>query len=361
MVSFLSTQPDFSSLAEVAVLPDPTIDQAIYRCQNVTDDDKQWECYLRSLALAGVRHWLEAGSIPVTIRVDDPHPATPASCLHVNGVRVGVAIASSLPLEAIAISQSAIQGNEPVDLWLLVAVQEELGQIQVLSGLERRHIRARATVLKPAGEFVLPLSAFTLPPDQILFYLHHWPGLQPQFELQPSPSVMGQAMINAGRWLNHQLDEVAQQCGWMLLDPLIPASDLRAPIQELDAIVQDVTSQGLTVPTDARAAFTDVAIATVPLRLYVLTWSLLEADTPEWSLLVFLGPASGEMLPPGVRLLIRDNASVLVEEQFEAHSPAAYLYGQVLGGWDETFTLDIFPPHSTEPLTLTTFRFQPDA
>ncbi|WP_375340928.1 hypothetical protein, partial [Okeania sp. SIO2G5] len=62
-----------------------------------------------------------------------------------------------------------------------------------------------------------------------------------------------------------------------------------------------------------------------------------------------------------VRLLIRDNDSVLVDERFEAHSSAAYLYGQVLGGWDETFTLDIFPPNATEPLTLPTFRFQPEA
>ena len=361
MVSFLSTQPDFLSLAEVTVLPDTIIDQAVRRCQNLTDDDKQWECYLRSLALAGVRHWLKAGSIPVTTRLDEHHPATPTSCLHVNGVRVGVAIASSLPPEAIAIPQSAIQGHDPVDLWLLVTVQEELGQIQVLSGLEHRHIATRATVLNPAGEVVLPLSAFTLPPDRVLFYLHHWPGLQSQSELQRSPSVMGQAVINVGRWLNNQLDEVAQQFGWMLLDPLIPASDLRAPRQELDAILQDVVSQGLTVPTDACAAFTDVEIAAVPLRLYALTWSLVEADTPEWSLLVFLGPAPGETLPPGMRLLIRDNASVLVDERFGAHSPAAYLYGQVLGRWDETFTLDIFPPHATEPLTLPTFRFQPDA
>lgn len=360
MVNSLSNPPDFSSLAEVTVLPDTVIDQAVRRCQQVTDADEQWGCYLRSLALAGVRHWLEVGSIPFTIRLDDHRPATPTSYLQVNGWRVGVAIVSSLPSEAIFIPQSATQGNEPVDLWLLVAVQEELGQIQVLNGLEHRHVEARATVLNSAGEFVLPLSAFTLPPNRVLFYLHHLPAWQVQTELQRGPSVISQTVINAGRWLNNQLDEMAQQWGWRLLEPLTPVSDFRSPTQELGAILQDVTSQGLTVPTEARAAFTEVAITPVPLRFYALTWSSLAANTPEWSLLVFLGPAPGVTLPTGLRLRIRDDAAVLVDEQFDAGADVTYLYGQVLGSWDETFTVEVLPPQATEPLALPPFSFQPE-
>jgi len=129
MVSLLSTRPDFSSLAEVTVLPESVIEQAIRRCQGVTDGDEQWDCYLRSLAFAGVRHWLDAGSRAFHLQLNDQRPATPASFLQVNGWRVGVAIVNSLPPEAIALPQAAVQGNVPVDLWLLVAVQEELGQI----------------------------------------------------------------------------------------------------------------------------------------------------------------------------------------------------------------------------------------
>ncbi|NEQ98688.1 MAG: DUF1822 family protein [Cyanothece sp. SIO2G6] len=369
MINSLSNPPDFSSLAEVTVLPDTAIDQAVRRCQPITDADEQWDCYLRSLALAGVRHWLEEGSIPFTIQFNDQRPPTSTASFWVNGMRVGVAIASSLPPEAIAIPRSATQGTEPVDLWLLVDVQEELGQIQVLSGLECRHIEARATVLNPAGEFVLPLSAFTLPPDRILFYLHHLPASQAQTESQPSSSIIGQAVINAGRWLNNQLDEVAQQWGWRLLEPLTPARDLRysrrsgaapSPTQELEAILQDVAPQGLTVPPNARAAFTEVAIASVLLHLYALTWSVPETNTPEWSLLVFLGPAPGSTLPSGLQLRIRDAAAVLVNEQFDASTDITYLYGQVLGGWDEPFTVEIIPPQATEPLTLPPFRFQPE-
>ncbi|MEM6432639.1 MAG: DUF1822 family protein [Cyanobacteria bacterium P01_D01_bin.115] len=361
MVSLLSTRPDFSSLAEVTVLPEPVIEQAIRRCQGVTDSDAQWDCYLRSLALMGVRHWLEAGSIPFDLRVPDPRPATPTSVLQVNGWRVGVAIVSSLPPGSIAIPQSAVEGDTIVDLWLLVEVQEELGQIRVLPGLEGRHIPTRATVLSPAGEFVLPLTAFTLPPERILFYLSHLPASAAPSDRQLGSQTLGRAVINAGRWLNNQLDDVAQQFAWTLLDPLTPASELRSPTQELEAILQEVKPPSLVIPPRARAAFTEVSIAAVPLRLYALIWSVLEAATPEWSLLVFLGPSPGEMLPAGLRLRIRDETTVLVEETFAAHSEATYLYAQVLGRWDETFSLDIFPPQAAAPLTLPAFGFQPEA
>jgi len=361
MVSLLSTRPDFSSLAEVTVLPESVIEQAIRRCRSVTDGDEQWDCYLRSLAFAGVRHWLDAGSRSFHLQLNDQRPATPASFLQVNGWRVGVAIVNSLPPEAIALPQAAVQGNAPVDLWLLVAVQEELGQIQVLRGLESRHVAARATVLNPAGEFVLPLTAFTLSPDRILFFLNHLPAPAPQTASQRHSPTLGQAVMNAGRWLNNQLDDVAQQFAWTLLDPLTPASELRSPTQELETILQEVPPHNLQVPQRARAAYTEVAVAAVPLRLYALIWSVLESSTPEWSLLVFLGPMPGEILPPGIRIRIRDAESVLVEETFSARSDASYLYAQVFGRWDETFDLEIFAPQSDEPLTLPAFGFQPEA
>ncbi|HEY9889856.1 MAG TPA: DUF1822 family protein [Candidatus Obscuribacterales bacterium] len=361
MVSLLSTRPDFSSLAEVTVLPESSIEQGIRRCQSVTDSDQQWDCYLRSLALAGVRHWLEAGSTPFNIRFNDQRPATLASFIEVNGWRVGVAIVSSLPTESIAIPQAAVQGEVAVDLWLLVEVQEELGQIQVLRGLESRHVAARATVLNGAGEFVLPLAAFTLPPDRALFFLTHLPALESPAAAQHSSSAIGQAVMNAGRWLNNQLDEVAQQFAWTLLDPLTPASALRSPTQELERILTETKPPGLVVPSRARAAYAEVTIAAVPLRLYALIWSVFETEVPEWSLLVFLGPSPGERLPPGLRLRIRDDRAVLVEETFAAQSAATYLYAQVFGHWEETFALEIFPPQATTPLTLPAFAFQPDA
>ncbi|MEM0978679.1 MAG: DUF1822 family protein [Cyanobacteria bacterium P01_H01_bin.58] len=361
MVSLLSTRPDFASLAEVTVLPESVIERAIRRCQGITDSDEQWDCYLRSLALAGVRYWLDTGSSSFNIRFNDQHPATPTSVIQVNGWRVGVVVVSSLPTGAVTIPQSAVAGAVPVNLWLLVEVQEELGQIQVLRGLERQHIAERATVLNTASEFVLPLMAFTLPLERVLFYLHHLPASPSSSEHSLGSPGIGRVVLNTGRWLNDQLDDVAQQFAWTLLAPLTPASELRSPTQELELLLQDIEPQGLSIPSRARAAFTEVTIAAVPLRLYALIWSVLADATPEWSLLVFLGPSPGEVLPSGLRLCIRDEQSVLVEKHFDAQAETAYLYAQAFGRWDETLSLDIFPPHDDEPLTLPAFGFQPEA
>ncbi|NER80928.1 MAG: hypothetical protein F6K42_15435 [Leptolyngbya sp. SIO1D8] len=88
---------------------------------------------------------------------------------------------------------------------------------------------------------------------------------------------------------------------------------------------------------------------------------MLTTNTPEWSLLVFLGPLPGEVLPLGLTLQIRDADSVLTQQTVAAGSEATYLYAQVLGTWEESFTLDILPPEGGTPLTLPAFGFQPDA
>lgn len=362
MVNPPSTQPDFSALTEVTDLPDTTIEQAVRLCQSVSNSDDQWDCYLRSLALLGVRHWLAAGSTPYDIRFNDRMQPDQTPVLQVNGLRVGVVPVGSLPPEAANIPQSTVQGSAPIHLWLLVEVQEELAQIRVVGALEGRQVAARATAVTPIGDYTLPLTAFTLPPDRALFYLSHLsPEAAATSATPPVAAIsLGDRVMNVGRWLQNQLDEVAQQLSWTLLDPLTPAGAMRSPTQELEAILTDLEPQGLFIPERARAAFTEVQVAAVPLRLYALTWSIFESSTPEWSLLVFLGPSPGEMLPPGLTFRVRDAEAVLAEETFSAQSAATYLYAQVIGTWNETFSLEILPPNSRDPLTLPAFGFQPD-
>ena len=59
-------------------------------------------------------------------------------------------------------------------------------------------------------------------------------------------------------------------------------------------------------------------------------------------------------------LQIRQGDEVLTVQTLAANSDANYLYAQVLGNWDEQFTLDVMPPGGT-PLTLPTFAFDPNA
>lgn len=358
MISTPSTPPDFNSLADVVELPDAVIDAAVQCCHTIPDSDAQWDCYLRSLALRGVITWLEKGSSSYDIQFEEPAMPDMSTALHINALRVGVVPTGSVPPELALIPRSTLTGTTPIHLWVLVEVLEELGQIRIVQGLEYQQVMAAAGIETAEGNYAVPLTAFTLPPDRVLFYLSHWqPASTPAANASTVP--LGTRVMNVGRWLQDQLDEVAQQLSWTLLDPLTPAVAMRSPLQELEFIVAELEPQGVTIPPRARAGYTEIQVAAVPLRLYTLVWSVFEGETPEWSLLVFLGPAPGEMLPPGLTLRIRDASTTLAEQTFSDRTEATYLYAQVFGTWEEIFFLDILPPDGSAPLTLPAFGFQP--
>lgn len=357
-----STVPDFVSLTEVVPLSDTAIDWAIHQGQTMTASDEQWPCYLRSLAVMGVKQWLEDGVTPYAIHLDEQQPPAPLPALQVNGIQVGVVPVGSLPPTAVYLSRTRVDAPQPTHLWVLVEVQEELGQVRVVQALEGRQVAPQATAMTPAGEYELPLTAFTVPPEQALLYLNYPAAIAtpaPASTTQAVMEALGSGVINVGRWLQDQLDEVAQQLAWTLLDPVTPAMALRSPTQELETILAEIEPQGVTIPDRARAAYTEIQVAGVPLRLYALIWTVFERSTPEWSLFVFLGPSPGSELPPGLALRIRDADTVLTEQTFSAGSAMTFLYAQVFGTWDESFTLDIVPPEGGTPVTLPTFRFQP--
>lgn len=349
---------DFASQTAITRLSDTALERAAQICQTLKNSDMQWDCYLRSLALQGVKQWLEEGSTPYRIQLDAQGIPDSLTMLQVNGLRVGVIPVGSLPPEAAYIAQDRV-GREPVHLWLLVEVQEELGQVWVVSGLEGQQVASCSVGLTAEGNYTLPLTAFTLSPDRVLFYLAH---MSPALAAAPQSETavpLSTRVMNVGRWLQDQLDEVAQQLAWTLLEPLTPAVAMRSPTQELETILTELEPLGISVPARMRAAFTEIQVAAVPLRLYALVWSVLESATPEWSLLVFLGPSPGEMLPSGITLRLRDADTVLTEQSFSEQSEATYLYAQVLGRWDETFTLEIQFPESNEFFTFPPFSFQP--
>ncbi len=359
MVNQTPALTDFSSLTEVISLPDAAIDWAIALCQSLSDNsDRQWDCYLRSLALVGVKQWLEAGVTPYDIQFDDRAVPERTPTLDVNGLRLGVVSTGSLTPETALLPQTLVDGMTPIHLWLLVEVQEELSQVCVVRALENRKVSKYATARTSESDYELPLSAFTLPSDRALFYLSHFPSATQPTDPAETPLPLPERVMNVGRWLQGQLDEVAQQFAWTFLDPLTPAVAMRSPTQELETILGDLEPEGVTVPTRARSAYTELRVADISLRLYALVWSVFDGSAPEWSLLVLLGPAPGEILPPGLALRIREGDAVLAEQTFADDSDSAYLYAQVFGYWDESFTLDILPPNGGNPLTLPTFSFE---
>jgi hypothetical protein len=167
--------------------------------------------------------------------------------------------------------------------------------------------------------------------------------------------------MNVGRWLLNELDEFAQELSWVLLPSIALASpmrEMRSPAQEFEAIAKQLRHNNVEIPTLARAAYRELQLAGIPLRLYAITWSIVSDALPEWELLLVLGTASGTGLPTGLRLRISDQSSVLVEQKMEAKTSESYLFASVIGNWDEKFIVTVGLQAGIEE-TLPPFSFNP--
>lgn len=186
-----------------------------------------------------------------------------------------------------------------------------------------------------------------------------------QTSLQPHLSDILQLLtkpaMNVGRWLLNELDEFAQELSWVLLPSIALASSLgemRSPAQEFEAIAKQLRHNSVEIPTSARAAYRDLQLAGIPLRLYAITWSILSDSLPEWELLLVLGTASGTSLPPGLRFRVSDQTSVLVEQKLKDKTSESYVFTSVIGSWDEKFIVTVGLQSGIEE-TLPPFSFNP--
>lgn len=181
-------------------------------------------------------------------------------------------------------------------------------------------------------------------------------------------NLLTQRTVNVARWLQDQIDDLAQGLSWVLMPPsLIPAtSSMRStqsleavPTAEFEEIIRQLAHTGIEIPTAARGAYQDIGLAGINARLYALTWPFLSPEnTPEWTLLLVLGPAPGNNLPHGIRLRVSDQSGVLVQRTLNRNSMDTYLYVLIAGRWDEKFLATITLPNGTT-LTLPPFAFRP--
>ncbi|MEA5505737.1 DUF1822 family protein [Halotia wernerae UHCC 0503] len=168
-----------------------------------------------------------------------------------------------------------------------------------------------------------------------------------------------QPALNVGRWLRDELDELAQEFSWKLLPSFTPAVVMRSPIEEFQAIINQLQNRGLEVPSQARGAYQDLLLAGIPLRLYAVTWHLLsECDSHLWTLLLILGTTSQETLPNHLKLRVSDQTSVLLEQGINQEQGDAYLFTRVVGSWDEKFLVSVSLTAGVE-INLPPFTFYP--
>ncbi|MBL1177178.1 DUF1822 family protein [Pantanalinema sp. GBBB05] len=177
--------------------------------------------------------------------------------------------------------------------------------------------------------------------------------------------LLTRPMINVSHWLQDQLDDLAQQLSWVLLPPLSSQMRLKQgrstlSSEDFEAIVTQLQRQGVTLLPNARAAFSNLVIGTIPARLCVITGTLQEAgQPPEWSLLVVLSPAPGNHLPYGTRLRISDTTGILVQRSLTPHQDDEQLFAEIFGTFDERFLVTITVPDGAS-LSLPPFSFSRD-
>lgn len=370
------------SHATTVTLSTAAMDWAVRVCQQHPDEAQQWQTFLRAMAVQGLQQWLASGADDLPLHYDPNGLPTPESLYSVNDFRLAIVAQGSLSDDVVPIPQRSLDDAAHfAHLYILAEVHEEADQVTILAGLRRDHLLAHQRrgdlILQADGTYVVPVAYFDSAPEDILLYLN---CLNPDQLAVPSPASAAtqdapvaserrpqptqpqpmDRLINAGRWLRDQLDTVADSLAWNLLPPLAPAPAIRSvstPAEQLEAVLRQLAPQGVTIPSTARGAYTDLQPVGLPFRLYALTWTLFESSPPEWSLIFFLGPVPGEQLPPGIRLVVRDAEGILVNQT--PGPDLAYVYGQVIGTWDEQFTVTVEMPNGST-LNWPPFAFQPE-
>jgi hypothetical protein len=173
--------------------------------------------------------------------------------------------------------------------------------------------------------------------------------------------IIKEPIVNVGLWLRDEIDDFAKKLSWVLLPAFAPeAVPLRSPTQELEVILKQLERNGTKISPVARGAYQDFKLAENSLRLYAVTWSrFLPENIPAWTLLLILGTTPGTSLSGCVKLILSDEAGVLLEKILAPHADETYLYAQTVGTWDEEFSVTLTTQQGTS-LTLPPFVFRPN-
>jgi Protein of unknown function (DUF1822) len=374
MTYFLSDHPDIYQLDSLAVdtIPlDPAqIQQALQASQQVSPA-QQWTVYRDQLAQLSLLRWLGDREIEATLQGDR---------LLANGFQVLAIATSSLDEAEVSLVETCVE--QPAQIYVLVEVAEELQQAWIKGFIRHDQLQAQA-IQSLQGFYDVPIAAFDPEPGNILLTLRcadprviPLPTAVPRSALTTvaatvatpiaAPTVPGrlsdlsQTVINVRNWLTGQVDTIAEELAdlaWVLLPQ--PAYALRSAegldmrfasdaATEFAQLLQQLRSQGVQVPADAQGGYQNLELGGAALRLYAMAGTV-SIQPAEWSLLIVLGSQSGS-LPDGITLKIREGRDlnqeqVLIEQRFDATSQNAYLYADVIGHWDETFSIEIVMPN----------------
>ncbi|MGG6263062.1 DUF1822 family protein [Leptolyngbya sp. AN03gr2] len=342
------------------------VNRAIAFTQTLPNPLTQWQSYLALLALEGFTQWMHDRSTPIEFNRSQARLIEPSgfgipaaiNSVYANQFHLGLIVADDVE-ETIEFPIALLQN--PAHFYVVISVDEESNQISFHSFLRGD----RLTLDSDSDETCLiPVSLCETNVEQLLWYVA---GLElsaiplPTTRTAISSQWLIQPLVNAARWAQTQIDEWS----WTLFSlELVPAMRSHA-----DAFSADVTSvftqierSGIHIPSTAQSAYRSITLDRHTFRLYVTTWAMEETSEPEWSLLVILESIDAGTLPVGTQLIVQEGNTVLIEESAKVES--SYLIAQIIGNWNEKFTLTLrsIDPENhtlTDSLSLSPIVFQP--
>lgn len=208
-------------------------------------------------------------------------------------------------------------------------------------------------------------GAIILTCPELLDLLYQW-QMQPQattslsIRIRELFTLLMAKAVNTARWLQGEMDELAESLGLFFPPTLTPATTGLRSLDKFEAAIAELSAelkyQGTEIPPQVARTYQDIDLDRISLRLCTLTWSVTSQipSQPKWSLLLILGTQSGNSLPNDLKLQV-SNLSGIIEET-ESQLDTWFLFAHVEGNWGEPFVVTIVPI-THPPLTLPPYTF----
>jgi hypothetical protein len=332
-----------------------------YSHQNTTDaPNTQWQNYLDHLAYLGLQQWFHDRGLEDCQLIAAPAIGLPPR-LQVGLFQLSILAIGGLLEDRLTVPQILIEQPElATHFYVWAQVLEEEQTIAVNGFLTYPQLQESGQADAETESYTISVDAFTRDPNQLLLHLRclETTAIALPVSLPVSSSAQSPIglklpdldipKINVGRWINNQIDQLAQELGWLFM-PSLAVPVMRSVGGNFEAIRSSLQQQGLTIPESAKGAYRDLPAdgsTADQVRLYAVMW-LINPELPDTSDWILLLVADSPDLSQGassietIQLAVRDAEQTLFDQVKTRTQNPAILYAQVVGQQDECFWVTV--------------------
>ena len=236
------------------------------------------------------------------------------------------------------------------------SIQSYLTQAEVetlLSNLQSPHHRLWQSLTWEQGAIILSCP-------ELLDLLYQWQTRTREtaslsIRIKEVVTLLTTKAVNAARWLEGEIDEVATSLGLFFTAP----APVFLTLPQFEAAIAQLKQQGIDIPLQSGRTYQDINLDGSMLRLCALTWSNPSGlSAPRWSLLLILGTQMGEPLPDELKLQVSNLSGILREAMSDLDDQ--FLFAHIEGDWGEKFVVTIVT-QDCSALTLPPYTFESES